>query len=236
METNKRKFTEFVSCNKMQLFILLIFLGFNHGFSQNSRSYFYENEFDLSLPVKNNWSMDIGLGNRGMLRESSEDGKTSGYMHEHLELNHFTNYKLGEPLVLSLGLRYRFRELFNSSETNEFRIIQQVEYEPSSSSIQLSHRLRLEQRFREHTIHRVRYELEFDQPINDVFSLGAGTEALYAVSTHLKPEVEQRFSLSLENTSFKDLELGLSFEYRMENYVRNLSNEFFIITGVSYAL
>ena len=233
MEGNKGNIIESVFFIKMNFFILFIFLGSNLGFSQNSRSYFYENEFDLSLPVGSNWSMNIGFGNRGMLRERLEDGETSGYNHEHLEFNHFTNYKLGEPFVLSLGLRYRFRELFDSSETDEFRIIEQVEYNSSNSSIQLSHRFRLEQRFRKHTIHRVRYELEFVQPMGRVFSLGAGTEALYAVSPHLKPEAEQRFLLNFENTSFEDLELGLSFQYRMENYTRHLSNEFFIITGVS---
>lgn len=221
--------------NKFSLFILL-FICWCGAYSQDARSYFYENEVDVSIPVKNSWSMTIGAGNRGMLHEISEDGRTTGYQHEHLELSQFTHYAAKDALVLSFGLRYRFREMFDSSRANEFRMIEQVEYQPSNSSISLSHRLRLEQRFRENTIHRIRYDIGFSKPISENFSLGAGTEALYAVSANLKPEAEQRFSVSVDNTSFKDVELGLTLEYRLDNYARNPGHEFFISTGVSFAL
>lgn len=224
------------SLRKNLFFLLFIWVGCNAAFSQNSQSYYYENEFDLTLPVAPKWAMEIGLGNRGMVQERVDGEKLSGYQHDHLEINHFTQYASKESLVVSLGLRYRFKELFDSSEKDEFRIIEQLELEPVNALVPLSHRLRLEQRFKENTIHRMRYEVEISRALNEFFEIGAATEALYAVSSREKPEAEQRFSVGIENTSFRNLELGIEFEYRMEDYARDLGHEFFIVTGVSLEL
>ena len=213
---------------------IFIFLGINFCFSQNPSSFFYENEFDLIVPVEGKWFMNIGLGNRGLLQERLDGKKISGYQHEHIELNHFTIYIAKESLELSLGLRYRFKELFDPAETDEFRIIEQIGIEPVNSP--LDHRFRLEQRFREHTIHRLRYRIGYAIPINEDFAFGMGTEALYAISTQIRPEAEQRFLLGVENDSFKNFELEVSFNYRMENYARDLEHEFFIITEVNVSL
>lgn len=219
-------------------FVLSIFLltcGTHGIYSQNPAAYYYENELDFSIPLKAAWTVEGGIGNRGLLAEVEKDER-SGYQHQHIEINHFTHYKFSEKLILSLGLRYRVRDVFDPSENNEFRIIEQLEFSSSHQSLPISHRFRLEQRFREQTVHRARYELALSKPINETFSWTAATEALYAVSTRLKPEAEQRFSLGLENSSFKNVELELTFQYRMEDYARNLAHEFFIITGVSLEL
>lgn len=223
-----------IICNKILFFMVLFFLGSYASFSQNSKSYFSENEFELSFPVATDWSMEIGTGYRRLLQERMEGEKISGSRHEHLELNYFNNYEVNKSLVLSLGLRYRFKELFNDAEADEFRIIEQVGISPENS--RFSHRFRLEQRFKEEVLHRVRYELEFSHSISPAFSFGASTEALYAVSTRLKPEAEQRFSIGIENSSIKDIGLGLSLEYRIENYALDPGHEFFIVTGVSLSL
>jgi len=218
-------------------FLAMLFIAFGSldGFSQNPVSYLYENEFDLIIPINKTWSMEAGLGNRGLFAEV-ENGETSGYQHQHIEINHFTTYRSSNFLVLGLGLRYRFKDIFDQSETDEIRIIEQVELESANPVLPISHRLRLEQRFREQTVHRLRYELEISKSINDVLSWSAATEALFAVSAHLKPEAEQRFSIGLENTSIPNIEFELTMQYRLEDYARNLAHEFFIITGVSLAL
>lgn len=221
---------------KMIVLGLFIFVWGPYVFSQNSRSYFYENGFGLSFPVKNGWSMDSGAGYKGLLQKRIGGEKISGSQHEHLEVNHFTNYETSESLVVSLGLRYRFKEFLDPSETNEFRIIEQVEIDPANSSLPLSHRFRLEQRYRENTEHRIRYELAHSRQISGALNFIVGTEVIYSVSANLKPEAEQRFAFGLKNGSFKDLELGLSFEYRMENYARDLAHEFFLITGLNFVL
>jgi len=217
------------------LFIFIIAGGSHKGFSQNAVSYLYENEFDLIIPLNEKWSVEAGIGNRGLFAEV-EKGESSGYRHQHMEFNHFTNYKTSETLVFSLGLRYRLRDIFDPSNTDEFRVIEQIEYEPANPVLPLSHRLRLEQRFREQTIHRMRYEFEVSNPISEELSWSIATEALYAISAHLKPEAEQRFSIGLENTSFENLELEFTLQYRIEDYARNPGHEFFLITGLSFQL
>lgn len=219
---------------KIILQTIFLFIAVNVGYSQNSKSYFYENEFDFTLPFKGKWSMDFGLGNRGMFRERNAGKILSGYQHEHLEIKNFTTYQAREFIGISLGAQYRFRELFDSSREDEFRLTEQIEIQPANSP--LSHRFRLEQRIREHIIHRLRYDIAYSMPLNQYYSLELGTEALYAISSQLKPEAEQRFSLSIQNSYFQDLELGLNLEYRMENYARNLGHEFFIISGLSLSL
>lgn len=178
--------------------------------------------------------MDFGLGNRGMFQERNYGKIISNYQHEHVELENFVNYQARETLILSLGMRYRFKELFNSSERDEFRIIEQLEFE--LLNIPLSHRVRLEHRFMENLVHRLRYDIEYTVRMNQNFSLGLGTEALYAIASRLRPEAEQRFSIGLESSYFHNLELGLSLEYRMENYTRDLAHEFFIISGLALNL
>ena len=220
--------------NKIILLIFFLFTVVTVGYSQNSNSYFYENEFDFTLPLKGKWYMDFGLGSRGMLQERNAGKIISGYQHEHLEIKQFATYQARESLGLSLGTQYRFRELFDTSREDEFRLTEQVEIQPANSP--LSHRFRLEQRFREHIIHRLRYDIEYTVRMNQNFSLGLGTEALYAMASRVRPEAEQRISFSLENSYFPDLELGLSLEYRMENYTRDLAHEFFIISGLTLNL
>ena len=231
----KMNFIKFLSLNKITLVAIFIIFGCYPAIAQNPQSYFHDHEFELSVPVKTKWSMDLAAGYRGLLQERFEGDKITGYSNEHLELNYFNNYLTRENLVLSLGLRYRFKNLFDKSEVDEFRIIEQLEITSETSYLSLSHRFRVEQRFTEHVIHRLRYEFGVSRQLNETLSLQAATEALYAISNNLKPEAEQRFSVGLVNSSFKDLELDLSFEYRIENYAVDLAHEFFIVTGVNFS-
>ncbi len=223
-----------LSGSRLIALVVFFFSGLNLMYAQDPQSWLYENEFEVSIPVQERWSMEVGFGNRGLLQERADGKKTSGYAHQHVELNYFNNYKLQEATVLSLGLRYRFKELFDADETNEFRIIEQLELKPLNSA--LSHRFRLEQRFREEVTHRARYKMEFSRALNNIFSFETATEAIYAITVHEKPEAEQRFSIGIENSSFNNLDLGLTLEYRMEDYARNLAHEFFIATGLSLSL
>lgn len=223
-----------------KLFLWLLFFlvipgsGFLH--SQNPHQFYYENEFNVEIPTELAWSFEVGLGNRGILQERMEGEQISGYQHDHIEINQFTLYETSENLTLSLGLRYRLREMFDPGEKDEFRIIEQLEYNHPFSTLNLEHRVRIEQRFREATIYRTRYELEGSYPLNDYLEIGAATEALYAVSSSLKPEAEQRFSIRFINSSLDKLGIEFVLQYRMENYARDLENEYFLITELNWEL
>lgn len=167
---------------KITVFIIFLFIGNKLAYPQNPQSYFFENEFDASLSLESKWSMDFGVGSRGMFQERFDGERISGYEHDHLELNYFTNYQTNESFVYSLGLRYRFREIFDPIETDEIRIIKQIEFDPVNS--RLVHRLRLEQRFRKNTIHRLRYDLAYMFPLyqNLSFAFGMKLYMLFPLS------------------------------------------------------
>ncbi|WP_081212252.1 DUF2490 domain-containing protein [Salegentibacter sediminis] len=220
----------------LRFIIIFVFLAGFAGQAQAPGEFYYESEFDLSFPAKKNWSIDLSFGNRGMLLRRENGTKTAGYQHSHIEFSQFTNYNFSEAAIISLGLRYRFKEIFDATEADEFRIIEQLELENAKAPLSLSQRFRLEQRFKKKTEHRLRYELGFSRPINQVWSFGIDTEFLYTMAKHFKPEAEQRFSIGLENEAFKNLEWEISLEYRLENYTRDLTHELFMVSGVNFIL
>lgn len=220
--------------SKVASLAVFLFAGLNFAFSQDPKIYYYENEVDIFIPVSSKWFMEVSLGNRGILHERVDGAKVSGYQHEHVDITNFSSYLANRSTLLSLGLRYRFKELFDPSEKDEFRIIEQVELE--QIYLNLSHRFRLEQRFREDITNRIRYDITYALLINKKMSLDVGAEALYAISNLDKPEAEQRFAMGLERVISKNIELELNFEYRIEDYTRNLVHEFFFITGLNLIL
>lgn len=213
---------------------MLFFAAFLLGSSakaQTPKSYFWETEVDLELPSEGKWMFTFGAGNRYLFAEELEGERVSENLQQHIELNHFTTYNSSNKLTLSLGVRYRFREIFEATNENEFRIIEQLEYIHKNTFLTPQHRLRFEQRFRETTSYRLRYQLEVSQPLNAEFTLGFSTEFLYSLAQKYRPEAEQRFGINLENYSFKNPELSLGLELRREDLTGRQGTEFFLITG-----
>lgn len=206
-------------------------------FSQSSRALLLEPVITVVVNDKESWSYSFGIAHRGLLLETYDHEKKSGYRTEHLELNHYTRYRFSETSAVALRFRYRNNELFNEERSNEYRIIQEFTYSGRDTFFNLWHRLRFEQKFYTGlTVFRGRYRIGISQPLPNEFSIGASTEALYSVSKKLKPEPEQRFMLSLENTSFEDLGLNLGVEYRLSDYHRDPVRETFIYTSATFFL
>lgn len=218
------------------LFLFVLLFGSQEILAQNPHEFFWEPDFKINVSTESRWAYSFGIANRGLLAERFDGEKISGYENQHIELNQFTKYNIGENSALSLGFRYRFRETFDDSRHDEFRIIQQFNYSHSNSAIGLSHRARFEQRFRNETIFRLRYQIGISRPLNEVFSIGLSTEALYSMSRNSKPGAEQRFNIGIDNTSFKNVELSFGFSYQMAEYNISLVNEYFFLTGVALDL
>lgn len=207
------------------------------GNSQSSHSYMWETEFDLEWGKEEPWSHSFSIGNRGLIKERMESETLAEGRNLHLEIQHFSHYTLNTKTDVGFGVRYRFREAFDKSLHDEFRLMQEIGYGSESGIIILGHRGRFEQRFRgPETIFRLRYQLEAGYPLSEVFELQASTEALYAVSAQAKPEAEQRFTLQIENSSFEKVGISLGAEYRLEDYINRIGYEYFVFTGVSLKL
>ncbi len=211
---------------------LFIFLFSVLGFAQETE-FLFQPEIRLNYNPENRWSFNFELTNRNILGDTDE----SGFEAQHLEFSHFTSYESGFYSKLSVGIRYRNRELFDSSNSDEFRLTQQYSYQPAYNDIRLGHRIRFEQRFYDdETVFRMRYRFGIDIPLrglklnNKEFYTAFTTETLYSLSKKSIPELDQRFTGSLGKKISDGFKLQLSLEYRLENYLNDLNNRFFIYT------
>ena len=228
-----RQYLDKECINNLKFFVCLLFvLCSSHAFSQDAETVMLEPEFTVRISTETRWSYSFGLANRGILIEEIDAEDASENVTEHIELNHYTIYSIGENSDLSLGLRYRFREIFDPGNENLFRIIQQYFSESNSPFLSWWNRARFEQRFGPTiTIFRLRYELGLSKPIGRGFALELSTEALYSMSRQFKPQPEQRIALGLINTSLENWDFNIGVEYRMDNYIRDQENNIFILTG-----
>lgn len=200
------------------------------------RSFLWEPELDVTLPSENEWSFTFGVANRYLFYNELDGQRLAENEQQHFELNQFTHYKPSGNITLSLGFRYRFRETFEDNRHDEFRIIQQFAYKLRGMQFTPAQRVRFEQRFRDVTIYRLRYRVGITQPLGEEFGLGLSTEFLYSMVKNLKPEADQRFTIKLENSSFKNLDLSAGVELRREDYTGAPSSEIYILSGASLKL
>lgn len=225
------------SLNQKLLTLFIVGLFSLSAFSQTPQAFVLEPEFEVEIATESPWSYSFELSDRSLLHERLDGEKVSGFETLHLQLEQFTNYQLENGPELGLGVRYRFRELFDESKYDELRFTQQASYSYPVSLVQIAHRIRVEQRLRNvEVIHRFRYNLAASKALNDVFELEASTEALYSVSPQHKPALEHRFGLELSNSTFSNLSLSLGVELRLGDYNIDTTNEYFLVTGVSLKL
>lgn len=204
--------------------------------AQKTNSLLWEPEVSLDFETESRWSYSFGIANRTLFYTREDGEKVADLNQEHIELNHFTSYKTGPNTSVAFGLRYRFRELFNEDGYDEFRTIQQLKYAPENNW-NLAHRFRLEERFRhQEPIFRPRYAVSTGIPLGEEFGLGIATETLYSLQQGSAPELDQRFSVEIENSSLEGVELNLGLEYQYEDYLHDAEGELFIQSGVSFIL
>ena len=101
-------------------FCLLFLLGFAQTSAQDAQTIMLEPEFSVRISTETKWSYSFGLANRGILIEEIDAEDASENVTEHIELNHYTIYRLNYNSDFSLGLRYRFREMFDPDNQNLF--------------------------------------------------------------------------------------------------------------------
>ena len=221
-----------------RIFLVIFICSGSAKLSAQSDTYLYwDPQFTFKISTNTRWTHSFGFVNRTLHYKKVKGESFSDANQEHIELNHFTNYKTGSNTAVSFGLRYRFREVFNDSRYDEFRTIEQFVYKQPGSSIGLAHRFRAEQRFRNVvTVQRVRYRIGIAQALGEDFSVGLSTEALYSVANERKPELEQRIAFKLNNSSLKNLDIDLNVEYHHDNYIYNLEKKFFVATGITVKL
>lgn len=222
-----------------QLLFLAIFVFFcNKGNAQEDFTVLLEPEFSLNIDSPNRWSYNFGLSNRDLIYANEE----SIFEVRHVEITHFSSYEIGFYSKISLGFRYRFREAFNENLEDEKRFIQQYGHSRKYNALKIAHRVRLEERFREYTTFRARYEFSVEMPLSGLridqkeFFLVADSEALWSMGKFEKPSFEHRIGLSIGNDISKKTKATLGLEFRYTDYTNQPESELFIQTGISVNL
>lgn len=224
------------SFKKFLLFPFLLVSGL--AFAQDDLSVFAEPEFSLNIESDSRWSYNFGIGNRDLILQDNH----RQFNVQHLELSHFTSYEVGFYSKLSLGIRYRFREMFDDSREDEVRITQQYGRSRKYNRVKVAHRVRFEERFREHTSFRSRYEFSVEFPLSGdridqkEFFMVTDTEALWSIGNEQKPSFEHRFGVSIGNEIFKNTKADFGLEYRLDDYTNDTAGEIFLTTGISLSI
>jgi hypothetical protein len=182
-----------------------------------------------------NWS----VANRSTIYESSE----FEFNALQFDVSHFSNFRIGFSQNLSLGLLFRYSELFERESLNEFRITEQYNIIFSSNKVRYGHRVRVEQRITSLlTIHRFRYRFALDMPlegqnldVGESYFVGT-TETLLNVGKDIKPIYEQRFAANFGWLLSSKTKLQFGLEYRLLNFTETIQHRTLLLSSLYFSL
>jgi len=220
------------------IFLIFILLGAQNLKAQENFSMLIDPDFSVNIDTQSRWSYNFNISNRDLIYD---DGAYD-FEAQHLQLSHFTSYEVGFYSKLSLGVRYRFKEMFEKDDQDEVRIVQQFGHSRKFNLLKIAHRARFEQRLREITTYRTRYRFSVELPLSgqrvdpSEFFIIANTEALFSVGKEEQPKLEQRFSIALGNDIWEKTKATLGLQYRYEDYTGNPGSELFITSEIILSL
>lgn len=149
------------------------------------------------------------------------------YRTNFLQLSASPSFAINNNHVVSLEVRYRIKELFDSQLTDEKRITEEYNHSYTLNKVKLKGRLRVEQRFRKQFNLRNRYKFGAVFAINDnsdplkKWMFTAETETLWSITPHKSPTFDQRFAVVLAKPISKICVVKLKPEYRHLDYTHD---------------
>lgn len=217
--------------------IVFLFLCFSSNFlwSQENFESFFEPEIEIGYNVNTGYSHSFSVENRNYIYKEGE----LQFEVKQIEFSHTSSFQLNNDFEIGLGIQYRFEDIFNSSEENEFRLLQEFVWKKEQPVTSFKYRLRNEQRFYASTTkYRIRNEIGFKFPIknSDATYIKLETEALIEVAKTQKMELEQRAGLLVGNSLFRQTILEIGLQYRLADYTQDLGHELFLIMGIEIEL
>jgi hypothetical protein len=230
--------TLFFNKNSAWLFLVFVLLGFQNIKAQENFSMLIDPDFSINIDTDSRWSYNFNLSNRDIIYEDGD----YNFDAQHLQLSHFTSYEIGFYSKVSLGISYRFKEIFDKDIQDEIRLVEQFGHSRKFNALKIAHRARFEQRLREITTYRTRYRFSAELPLSgqrvdqSEFFIIANTEALFSLGSEERPKLEQRFSIALGNDIWAKTKATLGLQYRYEDYTGNPASELFITSEIILSL
>ncbi|MFT5942949.1 MAG: hypothetical protein ACI9AV_002052 [Sediminicola sp.] len=216
-------------------------LLFTNGilFCQGQMVSFWEPQVSLNYKVTSTYSHNFSIVNRNYVYETNKLQLRT----RHFELAHFSTLKTRDNQSWSLGIMYRFRNIFEEERNNELRLTQQYNITHRAYRIRFGHRFRSEQRLgNEYLIQRFRYRFAMDLPlegdkldIGESFLVGS-TESVLSMSSSDRPSYDQRISLAVGWLLKDRVTFQTGIEYRIEDYTQESNNLFFLNSSLVFSL
>ena len=185
----------------------------------------------LSYKLSPRISQNASLKQRTFFyRESAGDLRA-----RHLDVVVFTKYRISANTSSSFGLQYRFRNIFEPESGDEVRLTQQFNVALRPSALRIGHRVRTEQRlFSGQTIHRFRYRLALDGPlqgeqadVGEAYWVGS-VEPLLSAGRGISPEYDLRLTTWIGYRINEGQKLQIGPEFRWENFLGDLERVLFL--------
>lgn len=215
---------------RILLILLLLVLGLLQCKAQGNFTSFFEPEIEINYTVSQKYSQSFGIENRNVIYKDLN----VGYVVKQIDVSHFLAFKLKENQTIGFGVQYRFENTFDGSEENEFRFMQQFQWENVNSGYAIISRIRNEQRIYASNIKfRLRYKLGLKYFLKDTTNTYIKTEAeaLLELAQIQKPEMEQRISAFYGFPVFPNTDFEIGAQYRLVDYTQDLGHELFIVMG-----
>ncbi|NNJ89683.1 MAG: DUF2490 domain-containing protein [Eudoraea sp.] len=221
------------------LSFLSAFLFFNFVLAQEDYLVYWEPQLAVNYEVAPHYRHTFALISRNFVYQDQEIDIKG----RHLDLAHFSSVEVSSNSSLAIGLLYRFREIFENDQGNEFRLIQQFSTRSRPLIVRFGHRFRTEQRFiTGSTIHRFRYRLTLDFPLqgeqvdlNEAYLI-LNSEMLLSVANARTPQYDQRFAFTIGWRLTEKSQLQAGLEHRWENYLTNTRQNTFLTTAFFVSL
>lgn len=228
-----------IAMTKKYLFLLFIaLLGLKDLTAQNDFKTYFEPHLNIKLDRENHWDFSFGIANRDLIYANENfifEGK-------HLEISHFTRYKIGKKAKAGAGVLYRFIDIFNHLSHDELRFTQEFRSILKEDNFRIDQRFRVEERLFLHTTFRIRYRISGNLPLEreekskEPWSLRMATESLLSTGKYEIPSYDQRLRIGIRKEFETNYRASFGIEYRLQHYTNDPDGELYILTGLSLAI
>ena len=216
-----------------------LFLLVNTMSAQENWTGYFQPQIAVNYKVVGLYSHNFSILSRNYIYKE----KDFTFKGRQLDITHFSNLQIRDNQSIALGIKYRFRNIFEDRE-NELRFTQQYNITHKPYSVRFGHRFRVQQRITNSlTVHRFRYRFALDFPLKgEKLDLGepyfvGGFENLLSVAKNNTPQYDLRLSGQVGWQLNGDIKFQVGMEYRMEDYSSGLPrNILFLLTSAQLSL
>ncbi len=212
----------------------MLFLIAGKLFSQDY-AVLYEPQLAINHNVSSSYIINFSLASRSGFYENNE----LNYDHKLVEINHFSTLKLNDFETVSIGIKYRNRDAFNSGK-DEIRITQQFNINNRRLVWRFGHRFRTEQRSIDSKLsYRFRYRLALDRPLNgDKLDIGEAyfviaSEVLHSITNTNSPISGNRWSAQIGWAISNNLKVQFGLEHRFDDFFNQVAHSTFLLSSAA---